>query len=80
MTPVRHQQIAQTASKLWQEADCPPGRDLEFWLKAERTLNLPATAPDVSRNAETHEDFSEQVEDLLAEFGVRTGPRSATSL
>jgi DUF2934 family protein len=26
------------AHQLWCEAGCPPGRDLEFWLSAEREL------------------------------------------
>jgi DUF2934 family protein len=28
------------AHELWREAGCPPGRDLEFWLRAERERDM----------------------------------------
>ena len=28
------------AHELWQEAGCPPGRDLEFWVRAERERDM----------------------------------------
>lgn len=31
-----HARIRTRAHELWEEAGCPPGRDLEFWLRAER--------------------------------------------
>ena len=33
------------AYKLWEEAGRPEGRDLDFWLEAERRLAPPAKAP-----------------------------------
>jgi hypothetical protein len=34
----RHRLIRKLASKLWTDAGCPSGLDLEFWCKAEREL------------------------------------------
>jgi hypothetical protein len=34
----RQKQIAQRAFELWDRAGRPPGRDLEFWLAAEKEL------------------------------------------
>ncbi|WP_431015529.1 DUF2934 domain-containing protein [Bradyrhizobium pachyrhizi] len=31
-------EIRARARQLWEEAGCPSGRDLEFWLQAEREL------------------------------------------
>jgi hypothetical protein len=30
--------IRNRAFEMWQDEGCPPGRDLDFWLKAEREL------------------------------------------
>ncbi len=30
--------VAERAYELWLEEGCPPGRDLEHWIKAEREL------------------------------------------
>jgi len=32
-------QIKKRARELWEQADQPAGRDLEFWLKAESKIN-----------------------------------------
>ncbi len=35
-----HDQIAQRAHSIWRDWNCPPGRDEEIWLAAERQLSL----------------------------------------
>ena len=35
---VSHDEIAMVARKIWQEEGCQKGRDLEYWLKAERQI------------------------------------------
>jgi DUF2934 family protein len=35
---IRRPQVRARAYELWEEAGRPPGRDLEFWLEAERQL------------------------------------------
>lgn len=37
----QRRQTTARAYKLWEEAGRPPGRDLEFWLAAEREINPP---------------------------------------
>ena len=39
--PVRHatkEEIALRAQEIYEKSGCPGGRDLEFWLEAERQL------------------------------------------
>jgi hypothetical protein len=38
----RRSQIAARAYQLWEQAGRPAGRDLEFWLQAERETGAPA--------------------------------------
>ena len=33
-----HGEIARLACQIWQKEGCPPGRDQEYWLQAERQL------------------------------------------
>jgi hypothetical protein len=35
---VRHEDIAELAKKIWESEDRQVGRDLEYWLRAEREL------------------------------------------
>lgn len=35
----QHRKITARAEQLWQQAGRPSGRDLEFWLKAEKQVN-----------------------------------------
>ncbi len=35
----RRQRISERAHDIWIERGCPDGRDVEFWLAAERELN-----------------------------------------
>jgi hypothetical protein len=37
-TPPPHDAIARRAYELYEGSGCPPGRDVEFWLAAEREL------------------------------------------
>ena len=32
------EEISSLAYQLWQEASCPPGQDIDFWLQAEERL------------------------------------------
>jgi hypothetical protein len=34
----RYEEISLLAYHLWQQAHCPPGEDLKFWLQAEEQL------------------------------------------
>jgi len=34
----RYEEISLLAYHLWQQAQCPPGEDLKFWLQAEQQL------------------------------------------
>ena len=43
-TPVSYQDTQQLAYQLWQEANCPSGQDLDFWLKAEQQLSAQSQA------------------------------------
>jgi hypothetical protein len=42
MTNEQHAAIETKAYYLWKAAGCPEGRDLEFWLEAERVADGPA--------------------------------------
>ena len=44
MTPFSDDQIRDRARALWDEAGQPEGRDMEFWLTAERQLLLEEAA------------------------------------
>jgi len=48
---VTHQEIARYAYLLWQEAGCPHGRDVEFWVKAERILHAGIAASGAATTA-----------------------------
>lgn len=37
-TSVDEVETRQLAYQLWQRADCPPGRSIEFWTAAEKLL------------------------------------------
>jgi hypothetical protein len=39
--PSRSRQIRARAYELWEKAGRPAGRDLEFWLEAEREISTP---------------------------------------
>ena len=39
--PSQARQIKARAYKLWEQAGRPAGRDLEFWLEAEREMSTP---------------------------------------
>jgi hypothetical protein len=36
---LREETIRTRAHQIWQQHNCPPGRDDEFWLQAERELD-----------------------------------------
>ena len=38
--PLTHEAVSARARQLWQIADSPTGRDLEFWLAAQEELKL----------------------------------------
>ncbi len=39
---LRQERVRTRAHQIWQEHHCPPGRDDEFWLRAEQELgNVP---------------------------------------
>jgi hypothetical protein len=38
--PPSHHEIAERAHALWQQAGCPDGYDLEFWLRGEKALRI----------------------------------------
>jgi hypothetical protein len=42
-TPDSNEKIEKRAHELWEAEGCPEGRELEFWLQAEREL---AEAPE----------------------------------
>ena len=35
----RHQKIQRIAHSYWEKAGCPEGKDLEFWLAAEKKVD-----------------------------------------
>jgi hypothetical protein len=37
-TQISHDEIANLAQQIWQTEGCQSGRDLEYWLKAERQI------------------------------------------
>ena len=61
--PLRHEEIAQRAKEIWEREGQQPGRDMDYWLQAERELlsargragNKPAkeqtTSPDPERKS-----------------------------
>jgi hypothetical protein len=46
MAQPNEDEIRTRAHQLWEEAGRPSGRELEFWLEAERELN--GTEPDIN--------------------------------
>ncbi len=43
-SPSRRSQITARAYQLWEQAGRPSGRDLDFWLEAEREIRRPDPA------------------------------------
>jgi hypothetical protein len=43
------EEIRTLAYFLWQEADALPGRELEFWLRAEQQVTARLSAPETAR-------------------------------
>jgi hypothetical protein len=55
------------AFQLWEEAGCPEGRDLEFWLRAETSM------PDAAKAAEAAElDSASILEEIQARESTLT--------
>ena len=55
MDRIRNESVAKAAHRLWQEAGCPEGRELEFWLRAERItprIRYFSVAPEPTRGGE----------------------------
>lgn len=48
-TSLNYQQIATVAYRLWEQAGRPDGRDVEFWLQAERQTTF--QSPGVAKSA-----------------------------
>jgi hypothetical protein len=55
-TPDSNTKIEKRAHELWEAEGCPEGRELEFWLQAERELaEAPGAAPAGSSDGETEQ-------------------------
>ena len=84
MDEQRHRRIELRAYKLWEEADRPDGRELEFWLQAEQEVgNLggvneadPYLTPDDLDQGEFHRR-EQIVEQRASQTGVAPVRRSA---
>ena len=50
--PISHEENQRLAYQLWEEASCPSGQALDFWLKAEEQL-LAASQPQQGRASMT---------------------------
>lgn len=84
-----HEQIAARAHALWEASGCPDGRDLGFWLEAERELQTPlpppavpaATVPRRRPTGKTKgvDGLGEKTEEMLGHTG-EPGNYSPTSL
>jgi hypothetical protein len=78
-----HDEIAGLAYARWQQRGRPTGKDLEFWLEAERDLSASnKSRPFVHQDDSTYEleQFEHQLHELLSEYGMRPGRRSPTAL
>jgi hypothetical protein len=55
-TPDTNERIEKRAHELWEAEGCPEGRELEFWLQAERELaEATAAAPAGSSDDDTEQ-------------------------
>lgn len=78
-----HAAIADLAYARWQQRGRPAGRDLEFWLEAERELSSSNQRRPFVHQRDPNSDleqFEERLYALLDEFGPRPGRRSPTAL
>jgi len=48
-TQIRHQEVAELAKQIWEMEGRQPGRDLEYWLRAERLVHLQSSRGNESR-------------------------------
>jgi hypothetical protein len=58
-THVGHDEIAQRAREIWEREGRQSGRDLEYWLRAERELNERQSRTRTSASASASEEISE---------------------
>ena len=86
LTTVTREQIAERAYELWDAAGRPEGRDVEYWLTAEKQLGVRSTSVenrDTSAPATAREVSSDEFPDKLQENldqVASTGTRSPTSI
>ncbi len=75
------EQVSRRAYELWQQAGYPQGRDLEFWLAAERQLQRDKRAGLTSGDSASlsEKSIAEELEDPITPT-VGNSRRSATSL
>jgi hypothetical protein len=87
-TPVSaptYEQTADRARQLWEKNGTPEGRDVEFWLEAERQLRTPAPTPSGRRSSSASSkigdgDTIREKTDRLLDSTGEPGNRSVTGL
>jgi hypothetical protein len=80
-----HDQIAPRARQLWENAGRPEGRDLEYWLEAERQLRAASGLRDEARRLtadplDPASSDAAEVDEELNRMGGARSQRSSTSL
>jgi hypothetical protein len=74
-----HAEIEQRARELWQEAGQPEGRDVEFWLNAEQSLQFPANVKEETQPAVPPQTPSPQPEDAAPATRASAAPDRASA-
>ncbi len=70
-----HRLIEQQAYQLWENADRPDGRELEFWLQAEQQIGMVAGPDEVDpyMAPDDLEPGEFERREQASEFGARLG-------
>ena len=80
-TMINHDTIAQLAQKIWRAEGCPPGRDLEWWLRAEQQLQASSsTSTQPPANAVLSRKASTATAKSLTGKVTATPPRQRATL
>lgn len=67
------EEIANIARNIWQQEGCQPGRDLEYWLRAEHQLQA------ISKQASDQITSANPKSDGLAAKGKKGGPAARST-
>jgi len=75
-TPRGHDEIAAAAYQIWEKNGRPAGRDVEFWLQAEQSLNHHAASEPAAATPAALTNEAQPRAPLFDKAPVRRGRKS----